>query len=177
MKNYTKWLKNLLFTIFLLIFALVTISLFQSNNAGNEVRNIFGYTILNVLTGSMEPSIKPGDIAIVKLTDQESINIGDIITYRSDESLVTHRVIDIQKESGTTLFITQGDANNTIDEEPVSPNQLIGSYVFKIPKLGYLIDFIKTPFGTFITVFLVLSALVIDPLKKYVLSRNQQKAS
>ena len=40
--------------------------------------NFFGYTIFQVITGSMEDTIKINDIVIVKLTDE--VEVGDIIT-------------------------------------------------------------------------------------------------
>ena len=177
MKQLTKWVKNIFYILFLLVFIFVGVSLFQSNEETNEANSIFGFSILNVLTGSMDPAIKPGDLAIVKNTEPKTIKEGDIITFQSsDQTLVTHRVISTKKEDGAIAFETKGDANNVKDEEVVTSEQLIGTYQFKIPKLGYLIDFIKTPLGIFMTVFIVLSILAIEPIKKY-LRPNAQKAS
>jgi len=176
-KIFLKWTKNILLSIIAILVIIVAISFFQSNVETKGVHNIFGYTILNVLTGSMEPTIKPGDLAIVKITDAEFIEIDDVITFQaSNQTLVTHRVIDIHSNDGVISFETKGDANNVKDEELVLPNQLIGSYVLKIPKVGYIIDFIKTPLGIFITVFVILTLVVIDPIKKYLKSdENEHK--
>ena len=57
---------------------------------------IFGMQVYGVLTGSMEPTYHVGSIIYVKQVDYRDIKIGDPITYTiNDDTVVTHRVIDI----------------------------------------------------------------------------------
>ena len=58
---------------------------------------MFGYTALEVVTGSMSGTIEIGDLVIVELT--KDINVGDIIVYGQDDNLITHRVIEINEEN------------------------------------------------------------------------------
>ena len=88
----------------------------------------------------MEPAIPTGAVAFINTKDT-AIEIGDIITYKMQSSnggevLVTHRVVD-QEETGS--YITKGDANDINDANPVSQEQIIGSYSYSIPKAGYLL--------------------------------------
>lgn len=72
----------------------------------------------------MVPTFEKGDIIIIK--KQKEYNVGDIITYETEEQgtkyLVTHRIIEIN-ENG---YITKGDANNTKDEETIYENVIRG---------------------------------------------------
>ena len=58
-----------------------------------EYINFFGYTIFQVITGSMEDTIKINDVVIVKLTDD--VKEQDIVTFRSGDDFVTHRLMEI----------------------------------------------------------------------------------
>ena len=103
-----------------------------------------------ILTGSMEPLIKPGDVVLIKkITSEKEINAlkeGDIINYtRDDKLIVTHRIKKILiDEAGNRTFQTKGDNNKSIDGKPVQPNSVNGNIVNTIPKVGLPILFIKS---------------------------------
>ena len=90
-----------------------------------------------VESGSMEPLIPTGGIAYINTKDTD-VSVGDVVTYRIEgldqEKLVTHRII--REEDGK--FIMQGDANDSEDQNPVSKDQIIGTYSYSIPKLGFI---------------------------------------
>lgn len=95
-----------------------------------------------VATGSMEPLIYPGDIVIIRqIRDTDDINklkIGDVIQFARDNILITHRIIGIeQDDEGRTAFRTKGDNNSAYDLNLVYPEDIKGSLVRVIPKLGY----------------------------------------
>jgi signal peptidase len=104
-----------------------------------------------VETGSMSPTLEPGDgfIAVPVQLDA-SINKGDVTVFRAEEinggGLTTHRVVD-ETERG---FITKGDANPFTDqsdeEPPVKRGQIVAtalqvdSQVVVIPHLGTIVE-------------------------------------
>ena len=92
--------------------------------------NFFGYTIFQVITGSMEDTIKINDIVIVKLTDD--VKEQDIVTFRSGNDFVTHRLMEIDGDQ----LITKGDANKNIDNYVVEEEYVIGKVKFKVPLIG-----------------------------------------
>lgn len=91
-----------------------------------------------VATGSMEPTIQVGDVVIVRRTDPDQLQVGDIVRYRKDNYSVIHRIVAQQKgQNGQTLsFTTQGDNNNGPDSDPVLPDQIMGKVILTVPNAG-----------------------------------------
>jgi len=98
---------------------------------------LLGFTPSVIASGSMTPTLNPGDIAIIISVPSQTIRIGDIIQYYTADMMVIHRVIDTYKAGGTRWFITKGDSN-TEPDDPVNQNQVIGKSVFTIPQLGWV---------------------------------------
>lgn len=95
-----------------------------------------------VLTGSMEPSISPGDYITVVKTDVNKLEVGDVITYKFNGATVTHKIVEI----GNDTVTTQGTANNVADD-PIDKSNIVGKYLFKIPKVGYVMSFLSSTAG------------------------------
>ena len=94
-----------------------------------------------ILTGSMEPLIMPGDVVLVhKISNEDEIyelSKGDIINFKLGNIIITHRIKEVLKdEAGNVSFETKGDNNNAIDEEKVQPNDIKGTVIKVIPKIG-----------------------------------------
>ncbi|MDR1442954.1 MAG: signal peptidase I [Bifidobacteriaceae bacterium] len=101
---------------------------------------------LAVLSGSMEPTFSPGDLIVVKgVDDPSSIPINTIVTFMpspDDPTLITHRITGkASNADGSVSYVTQGDANGAADP-PIEARQVRGIYMFKIPKLGYVSNWI-----------------------------------
>jgi len=101
-----------------------------------------------IVTGSMEPAIKPGDIVLVKKINGEDVKINDVIVYRSGKINITHRVIKIENIEGKK-YQTQGDANGVPDADLVLPEQVRGKVIGVIPKAGWLTLLIRSDKGDF----------------------------
>jgi signal peptidase len=99
---------------------------------------LFGFYPTIIASGSMTPTMEVGDIAIVISTDPNKIEIGDIIQYWQNGEMILHRVVDTYQAAGEKVFVTQGDANNAPDPEPVFPNQVRGKLILTIPKIGWI---------------------------------------
>ena len=101
-----------------------------------------------VVSGSMEPVYKEGDILLVGRADVDRIEKGDIIVFHSPSGgiPVVHRVYEVKTEGGRHYFITKGDSNPSTDfyyqHDPynylgIPPEKIIGKPLVKIPKLGW----------------------------------------
>jgi len=101
-------------------------------------------TSYTILTSSMEPSLPPGTLVIVKPIDPVDIKIGTVITYQLDSGepvVVTHRVVGIQGPNlpdADPSFITKGDANSAPDAKPVMTVQLRGAVWYSVPFIGWV---------------------------------------
>lgn len=102
-----------------------------------------------IATGSMEPMIKPGDVILVKkvfnMDDINGINVGDVIQFKRDSILISHRIIDIVNDEKEGLYFkTKGDNNSSADSDPVKPQDIKGTIVYTIPKVGWPTLLIKS---------------------------------
>ena len=124
---------------------------------GNAMPMPFGYGVSVVLSGSMEPELSVNDLVIVK--SQKSYEVGDIVVYQDGNSLVIHRIINIDGDE----IITQGDANNVADS-PIKEEDIKGKETIHVPLLGSLIRFLKSSVGFIVTLIL---AIVLFELPYY----------
>lgn len=140
-----KRVKKILFVIISLLLAIViSFNLYNFiciKVLKQDIATLNGYAILDVVSGSMEPTIHVGDMIIINTKD-DIYEIDDIVTFYDIEgSFVTHRIVSIDEEK----MITKGDNNNTEDEE-VSTNKIVGKYVMRMNGLGKLLQAFRSPF-------------------------------
>ncbi len=134
------------FNVFLSVFTALMvgfIAYIMVCSAKEKPVNVFGRSLLTVVTGSMEPSLHTGDYIYVKKVPADELEVGDIIAFRSEESdvsgkLVTHRIIEITPEGD---FITKGDANTIADSKRIRQDQIIGKYTGKAKFFKWINSF------------------------------------
>lgn len=112
-------------------------------NMRGQVADVFGVSIMKVVSGSMEPSIHVGDYILIKKADVSQLKEGDIICFYSrDEEIYgmpnTHRIAEIADDGS---FITKGDANPVEDSVTVTADTIIGRYEGKVRFLRWLNSF------------------------------------
>ena len=124
-----KIIKNIIINLIIFVLGIIAIiaiwTSIQLNVQNKEYIDLFGYSFFSTKTGSMSPTIEKGDIVIVKIGEQVQKN--DIITYKKDNSFITHRIIEIDGDS----IIAKGDNNNTKDE-PITKHAILGKVCFII---------------------------------------------
>lgn len=135
----------------------------HKNNGGTP--KVFGYEMMTVLSGSMEPAIKTGSIIAVKpVSNKTSFQKGDVVTFKAADNpntLITHRIVEIQKEKDSVRYITKGDSNDAKDRTAVIAKNIVGEYSgFTIPFVGMLLAFIQSTNGA-IFLLIVPGALMI----------------
>lgn len=153
-----KIIYNLLFVCLIVIALLLIVSVLPIT--GN-------FKILTVLSGSMEPAIHTGSVVAVKPSD--NYKIGDVITFgkiSKTEIPTTHRIFDIKLQEGKPIYITKGDANNTLDMKEVLGSEVVGKVVFSVPYIGYAVDFAKKPFGFMLIIVIPAVIIIYDELRK-----------
>lgn len=121
------------------------------------------YKLYTVQSGSMEPSIKTGSLAVV--IPSNTYNVGDVITFTDSANAKTttsHRIVSINE----TSFQTKGDANENIDAAFVSKNNVIGKVLFSVPYIGYPIGYAKTLPGLIILIVIPATIIIWEEMKK-----------
>jgi signal peptidase I len=120
------------------------------------------------LTGSMEPTISPGDVVMNEQISPAEARVGDIVTFRDPEQeskLLTHRVVGIERlKDGRFAFVTQGDANNTQEHWRVPADGQIGKEIYIVPWVGHIAVFARTRLGMLLLIGLPLLLLLAEEL-------------
>ncbi len=95
---------------------------------------------VRVTGGSMRPSLKGGEVLLIKKVPCSGLRRGDILFYRDRSgSPVLHRIVGKKTDnSGSHIFLTKGDALPACDG-PVTESQVLGK-VWKIEKTGNRCD-------------------------------------
>lgn len=120
-----------------------------------------GFKFLNILTGSMTPTMPVNTVVVVKKIPIDQVELGDVITFKMGDSNVTHRVVEINNSGRNTVLYTQGDAaQNQGSRDTVTEDNFVGVVVFHIPYLGVLLNLIKDNI-IIITVCIVLALFII----------------
>jgi signal peptidase len=115
-----------------------------------------GYDIYMVRSQSMEPTVNMGDLIITGPTGDQ-INEGDIVTFKLNDDLVTHRVNTINE----TTIKTKGDNVDSVDPWTITSEDVQGKYIFKIPYVGWFTKFIRTKVGWIVSIIVPALILVI----------------
>ena len=144
-----------IFVICLTSFVIIAIS------AKNDtVPSVFNHSVLTLLTKSMEPVYKAGDVVVVKKVNEHDLQVGDVISFYSSAPDIkgmpnTHRVIRIETVNGKTVFWTKGDNNEMADIYGVESKDLIGKVVFKVPAVGKAVRYIQTKKAAYFLIIIV----------------------
>jgi signal peptidase len=111
----------------------------------------FGHPLLTVLSGSMAPVIKTGDLIIDdSLSPAQSgrLRPGQIISFEATPGstlIITHRIVARVVADGKVFYRTKGDANNAPDSQLRPASDVIGLYVASIPRGGYVLSALHQP--------------------------------
>lgn len=120
---------NVLTTIIAIMLLVTIYAWMQINLFNKEYASIFGYSMFDVVTGSMSGTIEIDDYVVVKNT--KDVKLNDIVTFKDNNTLVTHRIVEMVGDKITT----KGDSNNTNDYS-ITSDDIVGKVVLVLPKAG-----------------------------------------
>lgn len=125
-----------------------------------------------VVTDSMAPSLRAGDLVLLRPTGKK-IKPGTVITYDFQGEQFTHRVVEVVGE----MLVTKGDNNQEVDPWQVPFSDVVGVPNVRIPYGGYLLEFVKSPAGVLLLVILPACwIIVIEARKKAAILRDSRAA-
>ncbi|MEW8979223.1 MAG: signal peptidase I [Symbiobacterium sp.] len=185
MKLAGRFLSGVLTAVLVVVLVATVALAISARRSADGLQTVLGYKVLSVLSGSMEPAIKTGDVIIVEpLKSDQEIAEGDVITFRAPDSpdmLITHRVVGIVSVNGEpAAYVTKGDNNDSIDLTPVQRSQVVGIQRWRIPYYGYLSNFMRRPLGIILCVIapgLVLIGMEVRKIMQLVMEEERARQS
>ncbi len=108
-----------------------------------------GWQPVVVTSGSMSPTLRPGDVLMVENHPGELVGQRSVITFNStrdpggsdEPELITHRVFEVLVDSNE--YVTKGDANPSVDVDRVSRDQVVGLGRLVVPLIGLPVVWIQ----------------------------------
>ncbi len=163
------WLLVLL-TVMVVIFTVFSVTVFDRND-----RDIFGYKAYIVRSDSMKSIdsnfekgyFKAGDLIFVKEVEPSTLKEGDIIAYTSTNTesygeTITHMIKTITTDAdGNPGFVTYGTSTGAEDTNIVTYPYVLGKYTSHIAGVGTFFNFLKTPPGYIICIFVPIILLIV----------------
>lgn len=132
-------IKKIIFILIIIVLIILCINICYLKFIKKEkIIKIFGTAFLIVETGSMQPTIKAGELLIIK--EQNEYKANDVVTFwDEDEFIVTHRIIELKDG----LILTKGDGNDLYDSKvPIS--NVEGKVILHSKILGvFVLHFLK----------------------------------
>ena len=153
-------------TILAITLASVVILATQTLINKDKIPSIMGVEVLQVVSESMKGTLNINDVIIAKKVDVKSLNVGDIIVFKKDGAVITHRITNIVKRYDKLEFETKGDANNTPDKGTVKEENIEGKYICTIKYIGNILKFIKTPIGLTLVVTIPIITMLFVIMKE-----------
>jgi signal peptidase len=124
-----------------------------------------GYRPLIVRSGSMEPTIRTGDLIVVRQRPPAALRRGEVVSFHDPsraQELVSHRVVRVRERGARYFFVTRGDANTAVERWSVAAHGSVGELAFRVPKAGYAVAVFTVPAVRFAV--LSLAALLLGGL-------------
>ncbi len=166
-------LSTLWWTVLLLLCALMIFIMGTKMRGG--VPKVFGYSVMRIVSGSMEPDIPRDSYILIKEISPEDVKRGDVICFYSDDPVIygfpnTHRVVEEPyEENGEIMFVTAGDNSPAKDSVVARGDRLIGIYVKNLDFLGFF-DTLFSGKGVMIIIFaaegLFFGAMIFSCVKR-----------
>jgi signal peptidase len=159
--------KAISYAAFVLALVMIVCAVWFAAGASGGVRSIFGYSLMYVQSGSMEPDIPKNALIVVRRVPPGEIAVGDDITFILNENqTATHRVVSIDENyggSGARAFETKGVANTTADGF-VPFEDVVGKRIFTFDTAAFAAVIKRN--WVYIAVIAVLSGALIVVLKR-----------
>jgi len=150
-----------------------------TNISGQNKHAAFGHPVLIVLSGSMSPVIRTGDLIIDDaITAQQArhLHAGQVISFRAAPGstvVITHRIIGQRIIRGAVNYITKGDANNSPDAALRPASDVIGVFRLSIRRGGYIVNALHHPVVLVMLLASVLLWLIAGTLRRKARRRTE----
>ena len=165
------------YAVLILLLVVLVLYLLIARLSG-KIPSLFGYSVVRIVTPSMEPKIPVGSFVLIRRIAPEDVSPGDVITFFTDDpdplvagKTITHRVLSVSVEGGKYVFKTQGDnqtTNPVVDAYPARGERLVGRYVCGMLPVTAVVTLFRThlPIAILITLLIPTVIAVQSMIKK-----------
>lgn len=137
-KQQLRKANRIIFTIPIIIILIILVIL---------VSGIFRYKLIAIASNSMSPTYRLGDAVMYEKIDVKQLEVGDILAFQKNDTVVTHRIVKIWNQNGHYYFTTKGDNNNSNDSYKPTEEDVLGKVNFVVKYIGYPTVSINELFG------------------------------
>lgn len=156
-KDINTRIKKIIF-IFLVIILYNVVLLYMSYIDKFDTPSFYIYKAYLISTESMEPELKKGDAIIIKKVSEDQLRVNDVVTFKINGEIITHRIVRIDDVNSEKFYITKGDNNNVEDSDELRFSDIEGKQIIKIPHLGNIVAVLK---NGIVIILVVLIALIM----------------
>ncbi|WP_263091937.1 LamG-like jellyroll fold domain-containing protein [Curtobacterium sp. RIT-PI-V] len=120
----------------------------------------FGWHVTTVVSDSMAPGVRAGDIVAAMPVDAEAVTPGRVLLVDDpdhDDRLRLHRLERIEQDGALRL---RGDANAEADRSTVAPTAVHGVGVLRFPGIGLLTVWIRSGAWTSVALTVAVAAVL-----------------
>lgn len=107
------------------------------------------FDVAVVLSGSMEPAMRPADVVVLVDRAPDKVAVGDVLAFvpprrmnaATTSTLTLHRVIEINRDGDVPMARTQGDANASVDPwgVPLDGSAEVAEVTRRVPLIGHAV--------------------------------------
>ena len=100
---------------------------------------VLKYQSMVIGSNSMLPYMERGDVILLerlKGEGKKEVKKGEILVFRYDNKIISHRITKVVKRSGNVYYKTKGDNNDQEDNTVIKEESVIGKVVVRIKYIG-----------------------------------------
>lgn len=161
-------IKNIAFWGMFVLLGILVLFILMEAIIPKQTMNVFQVRSYIAKYDTMEPTIKPNDLVFINKVKPENLKEGDLITftadinYDGDTEMVTYYVHKVT-QVGDIYRIEVIAEGMSVPFGVISSDRIIGGYAFRLPVLGSLVEFVKSPFGigAIVVNILIITGIVI----------------
>lgn len=179
-KTDQKLLINAGIRVIIIILMAFAVSVILISNYFNRNQYVLGFCVYITLSDSMYPVIQKGSLLIAQRVNADTVQEGDIITYKENSEIMTQRVVRVTDDNGSVSFVTKGDANEGVNALSVPADDLIGRFVYAVNFAGSAMLALRNPeilslCIACICAFIIFSDTMNKRIKRYARRKKKRK--
>lgn len=173
MKLLLKIIKGIITAFLLVVLILVIFQKITKNKI--TIGNIY---IFQVVSESMIPDYKLGDIIVVKKVNPSILEIGDDVTYLGKSSnlnglTITHRIINKEEINGKFYFVTKGIANE-VEDPGINEDDIYGKVIYNTIVFSFVGRLMTNPLAYYLLFISVGTFFAYDVITSFVLKEDEE---